>query len=87
MNSTQSRLILRRLGDALVVFDSESWESHLLPPSATVIADIIAELSDGSFVSSKLLKQVLRDEYELDPESNAIGDFLGMLREIGMLIE
>lgn len=87
MLTAQSRLILRRLGDAMVIFDSESWESHLLPPSATVIADIIEELSDGAPVSSRLLKQVLRDEYELDPESNTIGDFLGMLREIGMLIK
>lgn len=87
MHGTQSRLTFRRLGDALVIFDSESWESHLLPPSAAVIADIIAELSDGSPISSRLLKQVLRDEYELDPESTAIGDFLGMLREIGMLVE
>lgn len=87
MLKTQSRLILRRLGDAMVVFDSNSWESHLLPPSATVIADIIAELSDGGPVSSMLLKQVLRDEYELDPNSSAIADFLGMLREIGMLSE
>lgn len=87
MLKTQSRLILRRLGDAMVVFDSNSWESHLLPPSATVIVDIIAELSDGGPVSSMLLKHVLRDEYELDPNSSAIADFLGMLREIGMLSE
>ncbi len=71
----------------MVVFDSESWESHLLPPSATVIADIISELSDGGPVSSMALKQVLRDEYDLDPESSAIVDFLGILREIGMLSE
>lgn len=83
----QSRLTFRRFGDAMVIFDSESWESHLLPPSATVIADIIGELSDGAPVSSMVLKQVLRDEYELDPNSSAIVDFFGMLREIGMLSE
>ena len=87
MVSIQSRLIFRRLGQALVIFDSESWESHMLPPSATVIADIIEELSDSAPVSSMLLRQVLRDEYELDPESNSISNFLGMLREIGMLSE
>jgi hypothetical protein len=52
-----------------------------------VIADIIEELSDSAPVSSRLLRQVLRDEYELDPESNSISNFLGMLREIGMLCE
>lgn len=87
MIRTENRLILRRLGDAMVIFDSESWESHLLPPSATVIVDIIAELSDGAPVSSMVLKQVLRDEYDLDPDSSAITDFFGMLREIGMLNE
>lgn len=87
MISTENRLILRRLGDAMVIFDSESWESHLLPASATVIVDIIAELSDGAPVSSMVLKQVLRDDYELDPNSSAITDFLGMLQEIGMLNE
>ncbi len=87
MDVTQSRLILMRLGDATAVFDSETWESHLLPPSATVIADIITELATGGPVTMAYLKQVLRDEYELDPESSSISDFLGMLREIGMLGE
>lgn len=87
MIRTENRLILRRLGDAMVIFDSESWESHLLPPSATIIADIIAELSDDAPVSSMVLKEVLRNDYELDPNSSAITDFLGMLREIGMLNE
>ena len=82
---TQSRLTLIRLGDATAVFDSETWESHLLPPSATVIADIITELSTDRPVTMASLRQVLRDEYELGPESSSISDFLGMLREIGML--
>jgi len=76
-----------RLGDATAVFDSETWESHLLPPSATVIADIITELATDGAVTMASLKQVLIDEYELDPESSSISDFLGMLREIGMLGE
>lgn len=72
----------------MLVFDSESWESHLLPPAATVIADIISELSDnGAPVPLMVLKQVLRDEYEMDLDSQAIGDFFGMLGEIGMLCE
>ena len=72
----------------MVIFDSESWESHLLPPSAAVIADIAMELSDnGAAVPIALLKQVLRDEYELDPDAGSISDFFGMLREIGMLGE
>ena len=87
MDVTQSRLTLMRLGDATAVFDSETWESHLLPPSATVIADIITELATDGAVTMASLKQVLIDEYELDPESSSISDFLGMLREIGMLGE
>ena len=87
MDVTQSRLTRMRLGDATAVFDSETWESHLLPPSATVIADIITELATDGAVTMASLKQVLIDEYELDPESSSISDFLGMLREIGMLGE
>lgn len=87
MYETQSRLTLKRLGDATAVFDSETWESHLLPPSATVIADIITELSTDGPLTMASLKLVLRDEYELDLESSSISDFLGMLREIGMLGE
>ena len=72
----------------MLVFDSESWESHILPPAATVIADIISELSDsGTPVPLMVLKQVLRDEYGMDPDSPVIGDFFGMLGEIGMLGE
>ncbi|MEO8411928.1 MAG: HPr-rel-A system PqqD family peptide chaperone [Propionivibrio sp.] len=72
----------------MVIFDSESWESHLLPPSAAVIADIVTELSDdGAAVPISLLKQVLRDEYDLDPDAGSMNDFFGMLTEIGMLGE
>ncbi len=72
----------------MVIFDSESWESHLLPPAATVIADIISELSeDGAPVTLIVLKQVLMDEYQLDSDTSSNGDFFGMLREIGMLSE
>jgi PqqD family protein of HPr-rel-A system len=88
VSRTETRLICRRMGDSMVIFDSESWESHLLPPAATVIADIISELSeDGAPVPLIVLKQVLMDEYQLDSDTSSNGDFFGMLREIGMLSE
>jgi len=77
--------MLRRLGDASVVFDSRSWETHLLPPATTVVVDVIEELREQGKLSQETLDTALRDDLELDPDSPAIADLLRMLREIGIL--
>ena len=77
--------LLRRLGDASVVFDSRTWQTHLLPPATTVVVDVIEELREQGKLSDEALAAALRDDLELDPESPAMADLLRMLREIGTL--
>ncbi len=77
--------MLRRLGDASVVFDSRTWQTHLLPPATTVVVDVIQELREQGKLSDEALAAALRDDLELEPESPAIADLLRMLREIGIL--
>ncbi len=76
---------LRRLDDASVVFDPRTWQTHLLPPAATVVVDVIEELREQGKLSQETLDAALRDDLELDPDSPAIADLLRMLREIGIL--
>lgn len=80
-----SEAIMRRLGDASVVFDSRTWQTHLLPPATTVVVDVIQELREQGKLSDEALAAALRDDLELEPESPAIADLLRMLREIGIL--
>lgn len=80
-----SRYLLRRLDDASVVFDSRTWQTHLLPPAATVVVDVIEELREQGKLSQETLDAALHDDLELDPDSPAIVDLLRMLREIGIL--
>lgn len=79
------KYLLRRLGDASVVFDSRNWQTHLLPPASTVVVDVIEELRDQGGLSDDALASALRHDLELDPDSPAIADLLHMLREIGIL--
>lgn len=78
-------VLLRRLGDASVVFDFRTWQTHLLPPATTVVVDVIEELREQGRLSEEALAAALRDDLELDPDAPAVADLLRMLREIGIL--
>jgi PqqD family protein of HPr-rel-A system len=72
----------------MVLFDSLSWETHLLPPSSAVIAEIALELSQDDIpVRIEVLKKVLDDDYEQDPNAPSMIDFLRTLSEIGLIAE
>lgn len=77
--------MLRRLGDAAVVFDARSWQTHLLPPSAAVVADLIDELRERGPLTRERLDAALRAELELDPEAPDIQELLRMFSKIGLL--
>lgn len=90
MSSTDSATgktgpILRRLGDAAVVFDSHTWETHLLPPAAAAVADLIDELAEEGPVTMARVATALRAELELESDTPQIEELLRMLNEIGML--
>ena len=81
------RVTMRRLGDASVVFDASTWQTHLLPPAATVVADVIGELVANGTFSGVAFRIALREDLELDPDSPEIMELLRMLGEIGILPE
>lgn len=76
---------MRRLGDAAVVFDAVTWQTHLLPPAAAVVADLIDELAQDGPLSSERLSRALREELDLDSDTPEIRELLRMFSEIGML--
>lgn len=79
------RLKVRRLGDAAVIFDEATWQTHVLPPAGAVVVDLADELSDSGPVSVDRLSAALREELELDPEAPEIRELMRMLIEIGLL--
>ncbi len=67
------------------MFDPATWQTHVLPPVAAVVADLIAELSVDGPVSIARIRAALREELELDPDHPGIRELLRMLGEIGLL--
>lgn len=79
--------LFRRLGDGAVVFDPHTWQTHVLPPAAAAIADLIDELAAEGTVSRARVRAALRDELDLDADTPTIAELLRSLHEIGMLSE
>lgn len=77
--------LLRRLGDAAVVFDSRTWQTHVLPPAAAVVADLVDELSETGPVARDRLESAVRTDLELDPQSPEMRDLFRMFQDIGLL--
>jgi PqqD family protein of HPr-rel-A system len=69
----------------MVVFDRSTWETHLLPPTAAVVADVAEELSAQGPVSVERLRGELRAEFDLDCDTPEMRQLLRMMDEIGML--
>jgi PqqD family protein of HPr-rel-A system len=80
-----SGTIVRRLGDAAVVFDPRTWQTHVLPPVATVIAEEVLELHAAGVTEGEEVDAAIREDLDLDPTSPEIVELLRMLREIGIL--
>lgn len=76
---------MRRLGDAAVVFDPFTWQTHVLPPATAAVADLIEELSLDGPVSLERLSAALPLELGLDSSTPEVMNLLRTLSEIGML--
>lgn len=85
MRSLEHRFVFRRLGDAIAVFDHRTWQTHLLPPAAAVIVELM--LDTGERLSTAQLGERIREDLDVSPDTPAISQFLRMLREIGILTE
>ncbi len=80
-------LDVRRLGDAAVVFDGRTWQTHLLPPAAAVVADLIEELNEQGPFTQEQLESAVRVDLELDPGTPEMRDLFRMFKDIGLLGE
>ncbi len=56
------RSLIRPLGEAAVVFDPLTWQTHLLPAELAFIASVASELETQGSVSASRLRQALADE-------------------------
>ena len=56
--------LVRFLGDAAVVFEASNWQTHILPPAAAVVVDIIVELRQAGPVSSASVAKAIREQLE-----------------------
>lgn len=79
--------MLRRLGEAAVLFNPRTWQTHVLPPAAAVVAEVIVERSPERPLTMASAGAAIREELELDPQKPEIRALLQMLCEIGMLRE
>lgn len=79
-------VLIRRLGDAAVVFDGRDWQTHVLPPEAVAVADWAAEFQHlHGLASIEILNARLCEEFGIDPSEAGYRDLLNMLLEIGVL--
>lgn len=83
MHATPS--IVRTLDDAAVIFDARTWLTHVLPPATAAIVEAIRECPGAHPASVSHAKRLLREDFDLDPESPDTRELLRMLSEIGIL--
>lgn len=74
---------MRRLGDAAVVFDSVTWQTHVLPPAACVVLDFVDDCGGPGTASEAAVVDAIRTSLGLEPESDALAGILQTLRELG----
>ncbi|MEF8755780.1 MAG: HPr-rel-A system PqqD family peptide chaperone [Accumulibacter sp.] len=80
------RPLYRRLGEGGVAFDQESWQTHILTPAATIIFEALSEIGDGEQpLPLEPALRFLRDELEVDTDTDEIRQVLRSLQEMGML--
>ena len=79
------KALLRRLGEAAVVFDPQTWQTHVLPPATLALVDLIAELQSDGPLPADRLQASLHEELGLDSGTPQLQELLRMLGEIGML--
>ncbi|MCM8611836.1 HPr-rel-A system PqqD family peptide chaperone [Accumulibacter sp.] len=80
------RPLYRRLGEGGVAFDQKNWQTHILTPAATIIFEALSEIGDGQqpLPLDRALR-FLRDELELDTDTDELRQVLRSLQEMGML--
>ena len=77
--------VLRRFGETVVVFDELTWQTHILPPAAAVVADICLEMPTSQGTTDDDLFAAVQAELGLDLDPIEIKELFRMFRKIGIL--
>ena len=85
MQHPEDHHYIRRLGDGLVVFESETWQTLVLPPASTVIVDVIMERAIDGRLSMHTLAEEVRNELEIDATGENVHKVVEVLRSAGLL--
>lgn len=78
-------LTYRRLGDGAVLFNENTWKTHILTPSAAAIYETLMEYSPDGHIPEAEAVAFLRAEFALDMDSEAMRRLLIMLRHLRVI--
>jgi len=82
-----SRIHFRPLGEGAVIFDEQTWLTHILTPAARIICEHLAEHAAAGTLTTQQAVQLLRDDLDADVNSADIEELLRTLRAIGLIVE
>ena len=77
-------LRFRRLDQGAAIFNEATWQTHILTPAATVIYEELMRRSGGRVIPEVDAIEILREDFELDPETPEIRQLLTMLNNLGV---
>ena len=74
-----ARVFVRRLGDAAVAFEASNWQTHVLPPAARVICDLVDECGGPGRATEADVVALIRSTLGFEPNSPEIEPLLKQL--------
>jgi hypothetical protein len=77
----------RRLGDAAILFDENTWKTHVFTPAASIIYEALLEHFGTAPIPLRETSDFLAHDLDLDPSSDDIKEMLSMLRQLGVVTE
>ncbi|WP_341645745.1 HPr-rel-A system PqqD family peptide chaperone [Thauera sp. SDU_THAU2] len=77
------RSIVRPLGEAALVFDPLTWQTHLLPAELAAVAAVAEELALDGPVTATWLRQALAAE--ADESEATFDDVVAALADVGLV--
>ena len=68
-----------------MLFDRETWKTHILTPSAAMVYEaILTHGNCGSICKAEIIK-LLEDDFGFDTDTTEIRRLLSMLKNLGLL--
>lgn len=79
------RLRYRHIGDGGVLFDEDTWQTHILNSAAAAVYEALMEEFGGGPAANADVTHLLED-MGLDPDAQHTRDLLSMLDRLGLVI-